>query len=37
MTCDAQRFLVTTVVRAWEGALPVHERERRFEVERRLC
>jgi uncharacterized protein len=36
MTCDAQRFYVVTVVRAWEGDALVHERERRFEVDRQL-
>jgi hypothetical protein len=28
--------VVTTVVRAWEGDTLVHERERRFEVDRHL-
>jgi putative CocE/NonD family hydrolase len=36
MTCDAERFFVTTVVRAWEGDALVHERERHFEIERHL-
>ncbi|HUP21561.1 MAG TPA: hypothetical protein VNB06_01315 [Thermoanaerobaculia bacterium] len=36
MTCDAGRYLVTNLVRAFEGDALVHERERRFEVERLL-
>jgi hypothetical protein len=36
MTCDADRFLVTNVVRAWEGETLAHERERRFAVDRAL-
>ncbi|HVS66170.1 MAG TPA: CocE/NonD family hydrolase [Thermoanaerobaculia bacterium] len=36
MTCDAERFHVTNVVRAWEGERQVHERERRFDVDRLL-
>jgi hypothetical protein len=36
MTCDAERFYVTTLVRAWEDDALVHERERRFVVARHL-
>jgi putative CocE/NonD family hydrolase len=36
MTCDAERFFVTTVVRAWEGNALTHERERRFQIDRHL-
>ena len=36
MTGDADRFVVSNLVRAWEGGAEVHRRERDFAAERRL-